>query len=321
MDKVREIFDQMNLRDIISWMVMIAGYSQNGRAKESLKLFQQMQWADVKAIAKTFASVLSACAKLAALDHGYAQNGSGEKSLKLFKDMQLAGVKPTTKIFASVLSACGKWAALEQGVEIHEQIIRNGFQLDVIVVTALLHMYAKCGSLDNARHLFDMMRHRDVVCWTAMIAGYAMHGYVSLVYEGLQYFNCMRDYYHIIPTMEHYCCMVDLISHAGQLDEAEGFINKMPIKPDASVWMCSLGACKIHNNIELGESVAKHLFELDVRDAAPYVLLSNIYAMAGRWREFEKVRKIMKVRGVKKTPGCSWIEVNKQGHAFLLGER
>lgn len=188
---------------------------------------------------------------------GYAQNGSGEKSLKLFKDMQLAGVKPTTKIFASVLSACGNWAALEQGVEIHEQIIRNGFQLDVIVVTALLDMYAKCGSLDNARHLFDMMRHRDVVCWTAMIAGYAMHGYGSeaitpfekmkacdvkpnhitmvfvlsacchagLVYEGLQYFN-----YHIIPAMEHYCWMVDLISRAGQLDEAEGFINKMPIK-------------------------------------------------------------------------------------------
>jgi len=138
-----------------------------------------------------------------------------------------------------------------------------------------------------------------------MIAGYAMHGYVSeaitlfekmkscdvkpnhitmvcvlsacchagLVYEGLQYFNCMRDYYHIIPTMEHYCCMVDLISRAGKLDEAEGFINKMPIKLDASVWMCLLGACRIHNNIGLGESVEKHLFELDVRDVAPYVLL------------------------------------------------
>jgi pentatricopeptide repeat protein len=90
----------------------------------------------------------------------------------------------------------------------------------------------------------------------------------------------------------------------------------MPIKPDAAVWSCLLGACRIHNNIELGECVAEHLFELDPKNAAPYVLLSNIYAAAGRWDDIEKVRKMMKDRGIKKTPGCSWIEVNKQVHAF-----
>jgi pentatricopeptide repeat protein len=214
-------------------------------------------------------------------------------------------------------------------------------------------MYAKCGSVEYARQVFDKMLKRNVVSWTAMISGYAMHGcgkealhlfeqmqcsdtspnsvtfvgvlsacsHAGLVDEGYQYFSCMSEYYHIQPTMEHYRCMVDLLGRAGLLDEGRDFIHKMTIKPDAVLWICFLGACRVHNNVDLGECAAEWVFELDPENPAPYVLLSNIYAAAGRWSDIEKVRRMMKERGIKKVMGCSWIDVNKQVHAFLVGDR
>ena len=115
--------------------------------------------------------------------------------------------------------------------------------------------------------------------------------------------------------------MVNLLGRVGNLDEVQDFINNMPIKPDIAVWGSLLGACRIHTNIELGECVAEHLFELDPENSAPYLQLSNIYATVGRWDEIEKLQKLMKTRRVKKQAGCSWIEVNKQLHAFLAGDR
>eukprot|EP01018_Ginkgo_biloba_P013189 Gb_32450 [translate_table: standard] len=367
--EARNVFDNMHQRNAISWTAMISGYTQNGHADEALKLFQEIPEPDaiswnamiagyaqnghVDEAFKIFQkmpkpNVVSWTAMVA----GYAQNGQGVEALKLFGQMQLAGVKPDSKTFASVLPACANLAALQQGMEIHEDIIRSGFH-DVFVENALVDMYAKCGSIKMAYNLFDKMQQRDVVSWTSMIAGYAMHGcskealilfeqmqdsginpnnvtlvsvlsaccHAGLVDKGWHYFYSMSQYYHITPEMEHYVCMVDLLGRAGQLDEAQTFIDKMPIKPDATVWKCLLGACRVHSNIELGEHVAERLFELDPQNAGPYVLLSNIYAAAGRWDDSENVRKMMKDRRVKKMSGCSWIEVNKKVHTFLVGDR
>eukprot|EP01018_Ginkgo_biloba_P002764 Gb_31266 [translate_table: standard] len=307
-EKARDVFDKMHHRDVVSWNTMIAGYTQNGHSEEALKLYRQMQ---------------------------------------------LAGLKPDPTTFASILPACANLAALEQGMKIHEDINRSGFQSDVFVGSALVDMYAKCGSIQKARDVFDKMDKRNSVSWTTMIGGYAMHGYgkkaiklfeqmqhsgmhpdhvtlvcllsacchAGLVKEGWHFFENMSKCYHITPAMEHYVCMVDLLGRAGRLDEAEDFIDKMPIKPDITVWRCLLSACRVYNNVELGERVAERLFELDPTHAAPYVLLSNIYAAAGRWDDTENVRRMMKERSVKKPPGCSWIEVNKQVHTFLVADR
>eukprot|EP01018_Ginkgo_biloba_P002730 Gb_33133 [translate_table: standard] len=303
----RSVFDQMTERNVFSWTVMIAAYSRHGPAEEALILFYQMQ---------------------------------------------RTGVQPDQFTFASVLPACANLGALEQGTEIHDEIIKNGFQFDVFVENALIDMYAKCGTIDKARDVFDKMPVRDCVSWNTMIGGYAMHGcgkealrlfermehsgtkpdhvtlvcvlyaccHSGLVAEGWQYFSCMSDNYHITPAVEHYGCMVDLLCRAGRLDEAEDFINRMPIKPDATVWRCLLGSCRTHNNIELGQCVAERLFELEPENDANYVLLSNIYSAAGKWDDYENIRRMMKERRVKKTPGCSWIEVNKQVHAFIGGD-
>eukprot|EP01018_Ginkgo_biloba_P013186 Gb_32455 [translate_table: standard] len=408
-EKAHEVFDKMHKRDAISWTAMIAGCVQHGEAVVAMKLFQEMQLAGVKPDSKTFVSVLPACANLAALEQGmeihkriitsgfqrdvflenalvdmyakcrsieyarhvfdkmprrdvvswnvmiaaYAWHGPSEEALTLFHQMQQTGLQPNHRTFANVLPAYSNLGALEQGMEIHDEIIRSGFESDIFVANALIDMYAKCGSIDKARNLFDKMQKRDVVSWTSMIAGYAMQGcgkealkffeqmqqsginpnhvtlvcvlcaccHAGLVDEGRQYFNSMSHCYHITPTMEHYVCMVDLLGRAGRLDEAENFINKMPIKPDATVWRCLLAACRIHKNLELGEHVAECLFQLDPENAAPCVLLSNIYAATGRWDDSENVRRLMKGMTVKRMPGCSWIEVNKQVHAFLVGDR
>eukprot|EP01018_Ginkgo_biloba_P013193 Gb_32457 [translate_table: standard] len=338
-EEARNVFDNMYERNAVSWTSMIAGYTKNGHVDEALKLFQEMPDQDTI----SWTTIIS----------GYVQNGQCVEALQLFQQMQLSGMKLAANTFASILPACTNLAALEQGMEIHEEIVRSGFASNIFVQNALIDMYAKCGNIKMAQDLFDKMPQRDVVSWTAMIAGYAMHGcgkealklfeqmqqsgtnpnhitlvcvlsaccHAGLVDKGRQYFNSMSQYYHVTPAMQHYVCMVDLLGRAGRLDEAHSFINNMPIKPDATVWSCLLSACRIHKNIELGEYVAERLFDLNPKNASPYVLLSNIYAAAGRWDDTEKLRRLMKDRKVKKLPGCSWIEVNKQVHSFLAGDR
>lgn len=283
---------------------------------------------------------------------GYAQNGQSVEALNSFSQMQLAGVQPDSKTFACLLSACANLAAFEQGVSIHGVVIRSGFQSVVLVENALIDMYAKCGYLEKARGSFDKIPQRNLVSWNVMISGYALNGcgkeavelfeqmqqsgispndvtfisvlcvccHAGLVGEGQQYFDSMTRYDHIKPTMEHYIFMVDLLGRAGLLDKAEDFINKMPIQPNASVWRILLGACRVHRNVEIGEHVAEQLFEMDPLNAANYVVMSSIYLSAGRWEDAENVRRMMKERGIKKMPGCSWIEVKQQVHLFHVGD-
>lgn len=338
-DEAMKLFDKMPERDSISWNVILAGYVANGLVDEALKVFDIMPEQDLV----SWHSMIAGCAK----------NGLSDKAIKLFRQMQMEIVNVHSETISIVLPACGNLAALEQGKLIHGISTMRGFQSDAFVGSALIDMYAKCGSIEDACKVFDRMPRQDMVTWTAMITGYAMHGrgkqalqlfkqmqksgispdhvtflgvlsaccHSGLVNDGLWYFECMNQCYHITPAMEHYCCMVDLLGRAGQLIEAQDFINKMPIKPDASVWGSLLGACRIHSNIEIGDYVAERLFELDPKNSRPYVLLSNMYAVAGRWNDIEKVRKIMKDNKVKKEPGCSWIEVNKQMHVFAVGDR
>eukprot|EP01018_Ginkgo_biloba_P019289 Gb_18149 [translate_table: standard] len=308
MEIASQVFDKMHKRDVVSWNTMIAGHVQNESAKEALSVFNQMQRAHVKPNSVTMVSMLQACIRLAALQHG-------------------------------------KW--------IHGYIIRGGIVSNVILGNCLIDMYAKCGSIDIARKVFDEMPERNVVSWSAMISGYGMHGHAKdalavflqmqqrgikpndvtfvsvlsacshsgLVDEGRQYLECMVRDYCITPRLEHYACMVDLLGRAGHLDEAQEFIENMPLEPGPSVWGALLGSCRIHCNIELGEHVAERLFYLEPERAGRYVLLSNVYAAAGKWDDVSKVRKMMQDRRVKKTPGCSLIEVNNTVHAFLVGDR
>ncbi|KAH9292829.1 hypothetical protein KI387_042004 [Taxus chinensis] len=338
LDKALELFERMPERNVVSWVSMIAGCAQNGYVHEALKLFWEMPERHL----------LSWNAMIS----GYAQNGCFAEALEFFGQMQFMGVKANSVTLTSLLPACANLAALEHGREVHEDIIRSGFLSDVFVGNALVDMYAKCGSIEDGRRLFDKMTIRDVVSWSSMIAGYAMHGsaydalqlfeqmqysgtkpdhvtfvgvlsaccHGGLVSDACHYFNCMSSEYCITPSIEHYSCMVDLLGRAGHLNEAWDIINMMPMKADVIVWGSLLGACQIHSNVELGECVAKHLFELEPENPAHYVLLSNIYAAVGRWDGVTRVRRMMKDRKVKKMPGLSWIGFNNKANTFVVGD-
>lgn len=257
----------------------------------------------------------------------------------------------------AVLSSCGQLGALESGRWVHSYI-ENGkigggvVEVEVRVGTALVDMYCKCGSLEDARKVFDRIVGRDVVAWNSMIMGYAVHGFSEealelfcemrgvgvkpshvtfiapltacghsgLVSKGWEVFNLMKDEYGMEPKIEHFGCKVNLLGRAGRLQEAYDLVRGMKIDPDPVMWGTLLWACRLHNNISLGQEIAEFLLSHNLATAGTYVLLSNIYDAAGNWIGAAKVRSLMKDSGVEKEPGCSIIEVNSRVHEFLAGD-
>lgn len=307
-DNARRLFDNMPSKDLVTWTVMIGGYAESGNAKESLVLFE---W------------------------------------------MIEEGVVPDKINIVTVVNACAKLGAMHKARLVHDNTCRLNFRLDVILGTAMIDMYAKCGSVDCAREIFDRMREKNVISWSAMIAAYGYHGqgrkaldlfpmmlssgitpnsitFVSLLYacshaglvdEGLQLFNMMWDEYAVRPDVKHCTCMVDLLGRAGRFDEALSLIENMTVEKDEGLWGALLAACRIHKKVELAEKAAKSLLELEPQNPGHYVLLSNIYANAGRWEDMAKIRKLMTGRSLKKIPGWTWIEVDNKIHQFSVGDR
>jgi pentatricopeptide repeat protein len=274
-----------------------------------------------------------------AMIFGHVKGGEGHKALELFQKMQQEGVQPDTVTYVGVLNACASIMALEEGRCAHEQIIQSGCESDVFVGSSLVDMYAKCGSMEDACRVFNSMPSHDVFSWNALLGGFAMHGqgkealvhfermceegvhpgdvtfvcllsacsHAGFVDEGLRFYALMTTVYKIPAKLEHCTCMVDLLGRAGHLQEAENIIQGMPCKPDAAVWMALLGACRIHGNLEMGERVAKQVLELEPKNAAGYVMLSNLYAATGNLELSENVERQRKERDAKKQPGRTWI--------------
>jgi pentatricopeptide repeat protein len=283
---------------------------------------------------------------------GYVRFGQGLKALELSRQMQLSGVEPNPYTFVGILNACASISALEEGKRVHQRIKRNGCESDLFVANSLIDMYAKCGSLLDAQEVFTKMFARDVVSWNAMLGAYAMHGdaydaleifeemtqkgvamdrvtfvsllsacsHAGLVDEGLLLLDYMTSVCNVSATAEHYTCIVDLLGRAGRLHEAEDNIEGM-VESDSSVWMPLLGACRIHSNLELGERVAKSILDFDPENDACLVLLSNIYAAAGKWDSSANIQNQRMERGLKKQPGRTWIEVNNEVHSFTADDQ
>ncbi|KAJ7960505.1 Pentatricopeptide repeat-containing protein [Quillaja saponaria] len=280
---------------------------------------------------------------------GYSQTSDCSESLNLFSEMRPSGMIHDIVSFVGVISACANLAAIKQGKEIHGLLVRKLFHTHLYAANSLLDLYTKCGRIDLASKVFDRIANKDVASWNTMILGYGMLGeldtainlfeavkednvsydsvsYIAvlsacshggLVEKGRKYFQEMPSL-NIEPTHMHYACMVDLLGRAGLMEEAVNLIRGLPIVPDANIWGALFGACRIHGNLELGCWAAEHLFELKPQHCGYYILLSNMYAEAGRWDEANRVRDLMKSRGVKKHPGCSWVQIGDQVHAFLV---
>ncbi|XP_024021461.1 pentatricopeptide repeat-containing protein At3g24000, mitochondrial [Morus notabilis] len=403
----RKLFDEMPLKDIVTWTALISGYSQHDQAEEALALFPLMLRRGLEPNQFTLSSLLKAsgdgttnkrgrqlhayCLKCGydsdvyvgsslvdmyaryghlvearlifdglvtknevswnALIAGHSRKGETENALRLFSMMHREDFKPTDFTYSSLCTACASTGSLEQGKWVHAHVIKSGGRLVAFVGNTLLDMYAKSGSIEDAKKVFDRLVKRDVVSWNSMLRGYAQHGlgrktvqhfeemmtsgiepisvtflsvltacsHAGLLDEGRHYFELMKKY-KVEPDVLHYVTMVDLLGRAGLLDQAERYIREMPIEPSAAVWGALLGACRMHKNMELGAYAAERVFELDPQDSGPHILLYNMYASAGRWQEAAKVRKMMKESGVKKEPACSWVEIENAVHMFIAND-
>ncbi|CAA0823857.1 Pentatricopeptide repeat-containing protein [Striga hermonthica] len=284
---------------------------------------------------------------------GFVQNGYFEDACNYFWFMRREGVSPDETSFSTALNAAAGIAALDQGSVVHNQIIKTGFVGNTCVASSLIAMYSKCGSLADARRIFDETKVHNVISWTAMLSAYQQHGCANQVIElfdnmvqagfepdyitfvsvlsacghtgqvdnGFSYFYLMSEKYNMRPGLEHYACMVDLLGRVGRLYDAKRFVEDMPIKPDVSIWGALLGACRKHGDLDLGREVAEKLFEMEPNNPGNYVLLHNMYAHGERLEEATEVRRLMGFNRVKKEPGLSWLDFRNTTHIFKAHDR
>ncbi|KAL9234713.1 hypothetical protein vseg_009551 [Gypsophila vaccaria] len=335
--EARHIFEQMPVKDIISWNSILSGYATAGKVLEAKEFFGRMSEKNHLSWAMMIAA--------------YAQNGLGEEGVRLINQMRHEGFQPCDYCYAGAATACSNLGALDQGRQLHSQVIRLGYESSISMGNALITMYGRCGTVDDARLIFTTMPSVDSISWNAMIAAFGHHGYGAqalelyeqmlgvgippdritfltiitacshsgLVHQGRRYFDSMRKY-QIVPGEDHYARMIDLFCRAGKFSEAEELIDSMPSEPKAPVLEAMLAGCRIHGKLDLGIKVAEKLLNLIPQNDGTYILLSNIYAAAGQWTDVARVRALMRDRGVKKEPACSWIDVENMVHVFLVDD-
>ncbi|KAJ7518408.1 hypothetical protein O6H91_21G067500 [Diphasiastrum complanatum] len=322
--------------DIVVKTALVGMYSRCGSLEDARKLFKELPERDT-----------IACTAMIGV---YVQHGHAKEALQLYGEMKREGVYLDKVATMSILDACASLSALEDGKRVHEYIVKREWTSVAVVKTALINMYSKCGSLKDARLVFDNMSERTTVSWSAIIGASSQHGqgeevlylfgqmqqegfkfdevtllsvlsacsHSGLMDEGHQYFASVD---HPSLTVDHYCCMIDLLGRAGRLDEADKLIRGISFQSDALLWMTLLGASRIHGDMERGKCAAERLLELDPQNASAHVVLSNIYAAAGKWKDVAKVRSLMEGKGIKKEPGHSLIEVNSTVHEFVVGDK
>ncbi|XP_022148002.1 pentatricopeptide repeat-containing protein At2g42920, chloroplastic [Momordica charantia] len=337
LDEARRIFYEEMEFDAVAWNSMIMGVAKCGEIGESRKLFDTMPERNPI----SWNSMIG----------GYVRNGMFKEALKLFVKMQEEKIKPSEFTMVSLLNASAHIGALRQGEWIHEYIEKNNLELNPIVVTAIIDMYCKCGSIVNALQVFEKMPSRGLSSWNSMIFGLAVNGceneaillfrmlessslepdsvsfmavltacnHAAMVEEGREIFSLMINTYRIKPSIKHYNLMVDMISRAGFLEEAEQLIKTMPIEADAIMWGCLLSACRTRGNTEIAKRAAEKVNELDPEESCGHVLMANVHAWTSNFVGAMEERVSMRMKNVEKEPGGSLIEVDGEVHEFIAG--
>ncbi|CAN1333679.1 Pentatricopeptide repeat-containing protein At3g03580 [Linum perenne] len=320
--------------DLVVQNALLDFYAKCWKLDDSLEAFSSMTVRNVV----SWNTVITAC--------GQAEDSS--LGFRMINQMVTEDIMPDTTTMLAVLPICSTLAAKRQGKEVHAFSLRLGFESDLPIGNALIEMYSKCGDIKGAVRVFEHMKAKDVVTWTSLISAYGMHGegkkalrafeemkaagvvpdriaFVAVIYacshsglvdEGLACFHQMKEEHKIEPRIEHYACVVDLLSRSGQLSRAERFIESMPIKPDATIWGSLLSACVACRETKIAERVSHRVMQLELEDPGYYVLASNVFAGLGKWDEVKAIRRSIKARGMKKEPGRSWIEIRNKVFAF-----
>jgi pentatricopeptide repeat protein len=328
-------------RNIWNWNVLSMGHARNGNFMRSLQLVEEMKECGLEPTIHTWNGLIAGC----------MENGENELAFELFRKLLSEGIRPDIHTIGMVLPICSRTLSIELGKQVHAHAIRCRYESEVRIGAPLVDMYCKCGNIRLGVLAFERIREHNLVSWNTILAGYATHGlgleginvfnkllkdglipneitFVSVlsscvhigdVEKGHLYFKMMQKY-GIEPDLKHYTCMVDLLSRAGQLNEAFDLIQTMPFQPDLFVWSALLNGCITRCNLELGEIAGSKLIELDEDNMANYVLLANLYASTEKWDDLARIRSLIREKGMHKNPGCSWIEFRDSVHMFLAGD-
>nr|AQX44089.1 hypothetical protein [Dendrobium officinale] len=290
-----------------------------------------------------------------AMISGYVESGGFDDALRLFYSMNYVdGIIPSEVTIVTILPAIGSLAALDIGKQIHGFSFRHCLNAETSVNNALIDMYSKCGNLVSARNVFDdELWLKDAISWSSIISCYGIHGNgeealflfkrmcslgikldhitgvavlsacgrAGLVKEGMVIYSSMVKNYGVIPSDEMCSCMVDMLGRVGQLEQALDFINSMQFEPGSSIWGALSGAAASHHNNEIQHLASNFLIETEPENPSHYVSLSNFHASFGRWDVVAEVRERMMLKGLRKTPGISWIDVNGKVHSFYVADK
>ncbi|GJN27686.1 hypothetical protein PR202_gb15728 [Eleusine coracana subsp. coracana] len=322
LDGARRLFDEMPEKTPAAYTSLIGGYAKAGNIETARSLFDKLEDRDVF----SWSAMIS----------GYAQNGYPQEALRIFDEFREQGIHPDELLVVGLMSACSQIGNITLAGSIDDYIVKYSIDMNSAhVLAGLVNMNAKCGNLERATVLFESMPVRDVFSYCSVMQGHCLHGsagkavelfsrmlseglypdaaaftvvltacsHHGLVEEGKKYFDMMRNVYSIVPSGEHYSCLVSLLGRCGMLKDAYQLIKSMPGKPHPGAWGALLGGCKLHGDIELGRIAAKKLFEIEPESAGNYVSLSNIYANTDRWGDVFDVRAEMSVKGISKIVG------------------
>ncbi|KAK7309542.1 hypothetical protein RJT34_06349 [Clitoria ternatea] len=370
-----QVFDRMPERDVASWTSMICGFCNMGKIEQAVMLFERMKVEGLEPNDFTWNAIIAVYARSGdsnkafgffermkkegcipdvvawnALISGFVQNGQAGEAFKMFWEMILSGIQPNQVTIVALLPACGSAGFVKSGREIHGFICRKGFDVNVFIASALIDMYSKCGSVKDARNVFDKIPCKNIASWNAMIGCYGKCSMVDSslalfkkmqeeglqpnevtftcllsacshsgsVQKGLEIFSSMKECFGIEVSIQHYACVVDLLCRSGKTVEAYEFFKAMPVPITESMAGAFLNGCKVHGRRDLAKIMVEKIMRMQLKGPGSFVTLSNIYAADGEWEEVGNVRNVMKERNVHKQPGFSWLEKSGQ---ILEGKR
>ncbi|KAF5725702.1 pentatricopeptide repeat-containing protein [Tripterygium wilfordii] len=325
LSEATQVFDEMPQRNSVTWNVMITGLTKWGEVETARSLFDKMP--DRNVVSWT------------GIIDGYTRMNRHGEAVALFREMVVSDIKPTEITMLAIFPAVRGDLKICQSI--HGYVEKSGFdECDIRISNSLIDTYAKCGCIMSASRFFEEINdeRKNLVSWTSIISGFAMHGmgkeavecfqrmekmglkpnrvallsllnacsHAGLVELGLNFFNKMVDEYQVSPDIKHYGCLVDMLGRAGRLEEAEKKALEIPneIVNDV-IWRTLLGACSFHGAIEMGERVTRKIMEIEKGYGVDYVLMSNIFASAGKFDDVERLRGLLEERNVFKLPGQS----------------
>lgn len=287
------VFDEMPLRDVVSWTILIAGYRNAGDSYEALLAFESMLRAGVGPNQATVVNVLAACGRCGALEMGMWVHDLVRRS----------GWRVDVILGTSLVDMYGKCANVDFAVTVFTEMEEK----NVYTWNSLINGLALAKTGMDAVHWFHRMIEEgykaDEVTLLAVLCACTHSG---LVQVARQIFSSMANgWYGVYPGVKHYGCMIDLLGRAGLLKEALVLVEGMPIEPNKTVWGSLFAGSRAQGNLEMCEYAARKLVAMEPENGAYYVVLSHIYAQMGRWSDAEEMRALMDRKGLRKDWGGS----------------